>query len=845
MAKSFDTEAVRAAAKDRWNDILCAVGRIPASVLDGRQHPCPKCGGKDRFRLIDRSAGAVFCNQCFSTKNGDGFAALTWALNCKFGEAVKLVGEHVGVKPGNGYVSLNPAKNLEFLPWNKVLAMLWCRRKRPIRPEAIQAVGGRLATYYGNRSVIAIPIWGAMLDKASPVGWVVYDVHGRPLPRFIDRKVEWVPAGKPKITFGSQPGVIGPVQSLPSARKIWKVEGVSDMLGILSLPDLPDGTVPITNANGAKERPAQWMVDLFAGKDGVVIHDADRPGEDGAAGWRDRDDTYRPGWAAMIATKASDCRHARLPYEIVSDHGKDIRDFLNEGKSFVDLEALAVAADKATPNDSSPRAIEAADDPHRLARINLALFRQKASGELRHWQRAWYKWELNRGCYQRMEERDLKARINASIKEEFDRISIENQLAGRPEDECISRKVSPSLVEAVLQATHSKVLLSDKVELNSWLEGDSRSKPRYIAMRNGILDLDALLSGQADFMRPFSPNWFSTVCLPYEYVSGAQCPTWMKFLDRMLEGDHERIAIAQEWFGYCLSNSTDMQKFLFLEGEGSNGKNVFMSALEGMVGMDNCSHINLEHFGQPYMLTETVGKLLNIATECDEIDSVAEGYLKAVTDGSRMSFNRKHKDPIEAGCTARLVFSANTRPKFRDKSYALWRRMILMPWRVQIPEHEKIYGMDKIQFWMDSGEMPGIFRWAVAGLARLNQNRRFSTSKICEFALDDYRDEVNPAKMFLKERFVACSNPSSPYSLDCKSVYDEYVQWCEDCGYRAMSDRSFGKEVSRHFRGLVERERKRMVDSDGHRRYLYTNLRRAVDIDHDEAKQNGETYVLF
>ncbi len=68
--KRIDAEHVRQAASGRWLDILTDVGNIPLDVLDGRHHPCPQCGGKDRFRLIDEAAGAVSTSERYGASNG-------------------------------------------------------------------------------------------------------------------------------------------------------------------------------------------------------------------------------------------------------------------------------------------------------------------------------------------------------------------------------------------------------------------------------------------------------------------------------------------------------------------------------------------------------------------------------------------------------------------------------------------------------------------------------------------------------------------------------------------------------------------------------------------------------
>ena len=49
--------------------------------------------------MIDENDGALFCNQCFNSKNSDGFAALQWLNGWDFAEALKQVAEHLGIKP--------------------------------------------------------------------------------------------------------------------------------------------------------------------------------------------------------------------------------------------------------------------------------------------------------------------------------------------------------------------------------------------------------------------------------------------------------------------------------------------------------------------------------------------------------------------------------------------------------------------------------------------------------------------------------------------------------------------------------------------------------------------------
>jgi len=356
----LDVDLVRDAAAGQWKAILERVAGIPAALLDQRHHECPKCAGTDRFRLLDEDAGAVLCNQCFKSRNGDGFAAVMWMRGIAFPEAVREVAAFLGVDAGGGPARKKaaPDEQLVFLDWNDVLIALWLRHKPGVIPAGVKAAGGRLARYMGRHIVVAFPVWGSGLDSAEPVGWALCNTTGGPLPRFtLEGKIEAV--HKPKLTYGSRPGLLGDLARLRGAVICWKCEGLSDLLAWLSMPDLPPDHAAVTNANGAQERPAKWMLTTIGaeGKRPVyVVHDADMPGQRGSLGW-DEHGRHRPGWAEELAGAAKECRNVLLPYPVAETHGKDLRDWLVEGGDFAGLRALA---EKAEPVEPAPDTDETA-----------------------------------------------------------------------------------------------------------------------------------------------------------------------------------------------------------------------------------------------------------------------------------------------------------------------------------------------------------------------------------------------------------------------------------------------------------------------------------------------------
>jgi putative DNA primase/helicase len=434
---------------------------------------------------------------------------------------------------------------------------------------------------------------------------------------------------------------------------------------------------------------------------------------------------------------------------------------------------------------------EAPDDPHRLAHFYLrfSAVEAKSRWALTFWRGEWWVWEGQR--YRTLADADVAAQLTAAIKWEFDRLAT--ALGKRKKGNTKSRfiaKVTRPLVGNVSQALKSIVLIPTNLDQPSWI-GDGPNRGKVIAVENGLLDVDALLAGRDDVLTAHSSKWFSPVCLPYAWNRDASCPQFQRFLQEVLEGDAERINLLQEWFGLCLFGDTSFQKFLILLGEGSNGKTVALTVLTRMLGEENVSHVLIEVFGRQFQLMPTLGKLANIVSEIGDGDRVDEAVLKAFVAGEPIHIDRKHLSPIHATATARLIAATNNLPAFADRSSGLWRRMIILPFRVAIPpSHQDRQLTNKLL-----AELPGIFNWAVEGWRRLQTQERFTEPAVCRETLEENRVSANPARAFLADEMRYCPNASTP----CQDVYREYRTWCQQAGHRALNDGQLGKEIVRMY----------------------------------------------
>lgn len=83
-----------------WPDILVNLAGIDSSIFDHRkEHPCPLCGGKTRFRYRNKPAGLerpFYCNHCGSKNGIEFFIAYTGMDYCS---AINSVGDYIGNIP--------------------------------------------------------------------------------------------------------------------------------------------------------------------------------------------------------------------------------------------------------------------------------------------------------------------------------------------------------------------------------------------------------------------------------------------------------------------------------------------------------------------------------------------------------------------------------------------------------------------------------------------------------------------------------------------------------------------------------------------------------------------------
>ena len=171
---------------------------------------------------------------------------------------------------------------------------------------------------------------------------------------------------------------------------------------------------------------------------------------------------------------------------------------------------------------------------------------------------------------------------------------------------------------------------------------------------------------------PHSPAYQSLIQIPVEYNPDAKGVAWKEFIEGVVPED----SIEALWrvIGLLLIPFTKAQKAIILLGEGSNGKGMFLEALQHLIGEHNYSVLMLNQINDRFSTSLLVGKLANIATEESIAPLEDSAIFKSIVAGEPISVDIKHKQPVMAKIFARLVLATNSLPKTMDTSYGFFRR---------------------------------------------------------------------------------------------------------------------------------------------------------------------------
>lgn len=308
-----------------------------------------------------------------------------------------------------------------------------------------------------------------------------------------------------------------------------------------------------------------------------------------------------------------------------------------------------------------------------------------------------------------------------------------------------------------------------------------------INLKNGTFEI----TPEGSRLRDFDRNDFLTYQLPFNYDPNAKAPLFERFINRV-QPRVENQKILAEFFGsvFIRTETLKLEKALMLFGDGANGKSVFYDFMNALLGENNVSSYSLQSLMDTsgYYRAMLSNKLLNYASEIT--GELEAGMFKQLTSGEAVPARPIYKEPIMVKDYGKLAFNCNSLPKNVEHTHAYYRRFLIIPFKITIPEKEQ--DKELVQKIIAAGELSGIFNWVLEGLNRLLSQKDFTYSDEVSEELAKYKSESDNVEIFIKE----CGYEESfDRHIVVKHLSNEYAEFCKDARYRPLNHGNFLKRL--------------------------------------------------
>jgi putative DNA primase/helicase len=499
--------------------------------------------------------------------------------------------------------------------------------------------------------------------------------------------------------------------------------------------------------------------------------------------------------AECLTRHGAKVKIVRLPSSDPEANGAAVKvgldDFLVSKGADALRKLLDAATDAAPPVAVAP--IEAADDPHRLARLFVGKHCQHADGlTLKHWHEEWNRWDGS--AYRILPENELRAELTATVKAEMDRLNLHAQIlaAAAGHDPPDTRKVTGRMVADVAHALASLTMLPSRTEAPTWIERDGVfPASEILACRNGLIHLPSIVAGKDHFLPP-TPRFFSPNCLDFDFKLQAPKPAaWLDFLAELWPDDPQSIDTLRDWSGHLLTPDTRQQKILMLVGPKRSGKGTIARVIRGLVGAENVACPTLSSLGTNFGLWPLLGKTVAMIQDArlsgrTDIAAVTERLL-SISGEDAQTIDRKFLPPVTAKLYARFMLLTNELPKLHDSSGALPGRMILLRLTESWYGREDTALTDRLLT-----ELPGILLWSIAGWQRLRDRGHFVQPDAGKGMIGELADLASPVGAFVRERCQV----GTGYQIERAALFDAWKRWCEAQGREHPGDSAtFGRNL--------------------------------------------------
>lgn len=323
---------------------------------------------------------------------------------------------------------------------------------------------------------------------------------------------------------------------------------------------------------------------------------------------------------------------------------------------------------------------------------------------------------------------------------------------------------------------------------------DFDTDPMALNCRNGVLRFvrDADGAPRADFQLGHDPRDRFTRMVDADYDPEAPAALFRQVVADALPVDEDRRYV-HKGMGYSATGSTEEQIFFVLQGKGGDGKSTIVNAVRDTLGtyatvspIETFLDTGLKRGSEasPDVAALAGDTRFIAAGEPPSGSKLATGAIKQFTGGGKMKARELRQGLFEFAPIGKPFIECNRRPAVNDTDDGIWRRLKIVPFRVQVPPEKRDGALPRKL----RAEASGILNWLVEGVL-LWMAEGLADPASVKAAIEDYRKGSNAFAQWLDVRTIA--DPDSV--VEASELYRDYKDWATDQGHdKVMSQKAFG-----------------------------------------------------
>lgn len=342
------------------------------------------------------------------------------------------------------------------------------------------------------------------------------------------------------------------------------------------------------------------------------------------------------------------------------------------------------------------------------------------------------------------------------------------------------------------QQKYRETILKDASTVSCASISEFDADPYLLNCRNGTLNLKSMA------FRNHDSRDMITKCANVDYVPGARCERWERFMSEVMCGDAELARYLQKSLGYALSGDTRHECFFILYGATSrNGKSTLCETFLHLVGdygkTASPETVARRKYSDSRGPSEDLARLAGARfvnmSEPDKKMVLSAALIKTLTGNDTVTARNLGEGSFEFKPQMKVFVNTNHLPVVNDSTVFSSDRVKVIPFNRHFSEEERDPLLKSKLTTPES--LSGILNWCVDGLRLLN-TEGFGAPAAAREATEEYAESSDKVGQFIDD----CLVPSPSDEADARAVHLSYQVWCGDNGYTPEGFSEFKKSLA-------------------------------------------------